>query len=212
MPLRSNPYLIPGPGEIRNKIYCEMFSDLTSYAFLQVSKSTALEAGGILCLRSKNTFYDLRQALLFLRAIPEPWRFSVDTMSVNYQNTNYAHDVFEILRTFPNLRYLNISVGSHVGSPYCESICSEDAKGFWALRNLRRVKLTFSGSRYGIKQDLRRLLRRETSLKTPVVQDVGWRRTNTKYTRRHSQARLDSFNKTRKRSLRSRAARLLASQ
>jgi hypothetical protein len=104
MPLRSNPYLISGPGEIRNKIYCEMFSDLTSNAFLQVSKSTALEAGGIFCLRSKNNFYDLRQALLFLRAIPEPWRFSVDTMSVNYQNTNYAHDVFEILRTFPNLR------------------------------------------------------------------------------------------------------------
>jgi hypothetical protein len=30
-----------------------------------------------------------------------------------------------------------IALGSHVGSPYCESICYEDAKGFWALRNLR---------------------------------------------------------------------------
>jgi hypothetical protein len=189
-----------------------MFSDLTSNAFLQVSKSTALEAGGIFCLRNKNNFYDLRQAILFLRAIPEPWKFSVDTISVNYQNTNYAHDVFETLRPFPNLRYLNIAVNSHVGNPYCESICSEDAKGFWALRNLRRVKLTFSRSRYGIKQDLKRLLKRETSLKTPVIQDVGWRRTNTKYTRRHSQARLDNFSKTRKRSLRSRTARLLASQ
>jgi hypothetical protein len=95
----------------------------------------------------------MQQRTAVIPATTRPWRFSVDIMSVNYQNTNYAYDVFETLRPFSNLRYLNIAVGSHVGSPYCESICSEDAKGFWALRNLRRVKLTFSGSRYGIKQN-----------------------------------------------------------
>jgi hypothetical protein len=39
----SNPYLIPGPGEIRNKIYSEMFSDLTSNRSSKSAKALPLK-------------------------------------------------------------------------------------------------------------------------------------------------------------------------
>jgi hypothetical protein len=68
---------------------------------------------------------------------------------------------------------LGIGLGSHPGHPYRECIRSTDAKGFWALLNLRWIKLALSGSRCAMEPELRRLLKHEASRKTPFVRDMG---------------------------------------
>lgn len=187
-------------------VYHHTFSDPTANSLLRVSKSTAVEAGGVFCLINQRLFNDLRHALLFLQSVPTSWKSSVETISVNYLNTRYAHDVFEALRGLPNLRYLRIALGFHHDNPCCECIRSTDAKGFWALRNLRRIELVFAGSRYEIEPGLRQLLKRETSWKTPIIRDITWDRQNAKYTKRGSQVRLDIMSRRRRRSLRSRSS------
>jgi hypothetical protein len=90
--------------------YYHVFSDPTANSLLRVSRSTAVEAGGVFCLINHQHLNDLRQALLFLLSVPTSWKSSIETILVNYLNTGYAHDVFKALRSLTNLRYLRIAL------------------------------------------------------------------------------------------------------